>query len=379
MRVLLSHLRPGSHALERVIATLLTLLASYQFGVAASDGRHRNAELALLVFVVSVYWCHSTFRRRANRDVAKAVAGLAEAAAIAFRREESCGNRLAQPKRAPGTDHRMDEASASPHDVIKVRSLFVSDVHLGTRGCQADKLIDFLRHHEAETLFLVGDIVDGWYLRSSWYWPQAHNAVVQELVELARRGKRLVYIAGNHDEFVRDYVGSTFGGVEVVEHAIHRGIDGRDYLVVHGDHFDLVVRHARWLALLGDFGYRTALASNVWLNRIRSRFGLAYWSFSSWAKLRVKNAVNHIGRFEEVLSSEARRHDTQGVICGHIHHAAMHDDFGIRYINTGDWVESCTAVVEHHDGRFEIIRWTEAPPHRMSGEASVVPFAKAVA
>ena len=370
MRALFSRFRPGSHALEHLLAAVLTLLASLQFGVAASDGRHRGAQLALLIFAVGVYWHRSIFRRRANRDVTKVVAGLAEAAAMAFLRERRDGDRPAQ---------HPDAARSLPRDVIRVRSLFISDVHLGTRGCQADRLIDFLRHHEAETLFLVGDIVDGWYLRSSWYWPTAHNAVVQELVELARRGKRLVYVAGNHDEFVRDYVGSTFGGLEVVEHAIHRGVDGRDYLVVHGDHFDLVVRHARWLALLGDVGYRTALASNVWLNRIRSRFGLAYWSFSSWAKLRVKNAVNHIGRFEEVLSSEALRHQAQGVICGHIHHAAMHHDFGVRYINTGDWVESCTGVVEHHDGRFEIIRWTEARPHQMPGEASVVPFAKAVA
>jgi UDP-2,3-diacylglucosamine pyrophosphatase LpxH len=367
MRVLLSRFRPGSHTLEHLSAGVLILLAGLQFGVAASDGRHRGAQFALLVFAVAVYWHRSIFRRRANRDVTKAVAGLAEAAAMAFLRDGHSGDRSAQCR---------NRDAALPSEMVKVRSLFISDVHLGTRGCQAERLIDFLHHHDADTVYLVGDIVDGWYLRSSWYWPNTHNAVVQELVDLARRGKRLVYVAGNHDEFVRDYVGSTFGNVEVVEHAIHRGIDGRDYLVVHGDHFDLVVRHARWLALLGDVGYRTALASNVWLNWIRSRFGLAYWSFSSWAKLRVKNAVNHIGRFEEVLSSEARRHDAQGVICGHIHHAAMHDEFGIRYINTGDWVESCTGVVEHHDGRFEIIRWAEARPQQMS---SVVPFARAVA
>jgi UDP-2,3-diacylglucosamine pyrophosphatase LpxH len=370
MRTLLSRFRPGSHTIEHLTAALLILLAALQFGVAASDGRHRGAQLALLVFAVAVYWHRSIFRRRANRDVTKAVAGLAEAAAMAFLRDGGTGDRPAQ---------RPDRAALSSRGVAKVRTLFISDVHLGTRGCQAERLIDFLRHHDADTVYLVGDIVDGWYLRSSWYWPSAHNAVVHELVELARRGKRLVYVAGNHDEFVRDYVGSTFGRVEVVERAIHRGIDGRDYLVVHGDHFDLVVRHARWLALLGDFGYRTALAANVWLNWIRDRFGLAYWSFSSWAKLRVKNAVNHIGCFEEVLSSEARRRNAQGVICGHIHHAAMHDEFGIRYINTGDWVESCTGVVEHQDGQFEIIRWAEARPQQMSGEASAVPFAKRVA
>lgn len=370
MRALFARFRSGSRALEHLLAAVLTLLASLQFGVAASDGRHRGAQLALLVVALGVYWHRSIFRRRASRDVTKVIAGLAEAAAVTFLREHRGRDLPAQ---------QPDTASSLPRDAIRVRSLFISDVHLGTRGCQADRLIDFLRHHDAETVFLVGDIVDGWCLTSNWYWPTAHNAVVQELVDLARRGKRLVYVAGNHDEFARHYVGSAFGGLEVVDYAIHHGLDGRDYLVVHGDHFDLVVRHARWLALLGDAGYRAALSSNVWLNKIRSRFGLAYWSFSSWAKLRVKNAVNHIGRFEEVLSSEAARHQAQGVICGHIHHAAMHDDFGVRYINTGDWVESCTGVVEHHDGRFEIVKWTEARPHRMPLDAGVVPFTKAVA
>jgi UDP-2,3-diacylglucosamine pyrophosphatase LpxH len=350
MRAVFSRFRPGSHALEHLLAAVLILFASLQFGVAASDGRHRGAQLALLILAVGLYWHRSIFRRRASRDVTKAVAGLAQAAAMTFLRERGDGDRPLE---------HLDMGRSLPRDVISVRSLFISDVHLGTKGCQADRLIDFLRHYDAETLYLVGDIVDGWCLRSRWYWPTAHNAVVQELVDRAGGGKRLVYVAGNHDAFVRDYVGSTFGGLEVVDHAMHRGIDGRDYLVVHGDHFDLVVRHARWLALLGDVGYRMALASNVWLNRIRSWFGLAYWSFSSWAKARVKNAVNHIGHFEEVLSSEAARHQAQGVICGHIHHATMHDDFGVRYINTGDWVESCTGVVEHHDGHFEIIQWAE--------------------
>ena len=378
MRALLSRLRPGSHVLERAAAALLTLIASYHFGVAASDGRHRSAELALLVLAAGIYWHRSIVRRGANRDVTKVVAALAEAVAMAFRYEGPGGVRgVRSATDTMDADNRR--ARSTSRDVIKVRSLFISDVHLGTRGCQAERLIDFLRHHDAETLFLVGDIVDGWRLRSSWYWPKTHNAVVQELVELARQGRRLVYIPGNHDEFLRDYAGATFAGIEVVERAIHRGIDGRDYLVVHGDHFDVVVRHARWLALLGDVGYRAALASNVWLNWIRSRFGFGYWSFSSWAKLRVKNAVNHIGRFEEVLSSEARCHDVQGVICGHIHHAAMHDDFGVRYINTGDWVESCTGVVERYDGQFEIVRWTDAQRHSTSGDAVLAAFAKAVA
>lgn len=370
MRPMLSRLWPSSHALERAAATLLVLVASYQFGVAASDGRHRTTEFALLVLVGSIYCHHSIVRRRASRDVAAVLAGLAEAVATAFRRDSGVLDRDIQARAG-----RIGIGAA--RSTTRVRSLFISDIHLGSRGCQAERLIDFLRHYDAETLFLVGDIVDGWCLRSNWYWPEAHNAVVRELIGLARRSRRLVYIPGNHDEFLRDYAGASFGGIEIVERAIHRGLDGRDYLVVHGDDFDVVVRHARWLALVGDVGYRAALASNVWLNWIRRRFGLGYWSFSSWAKLRVKKAVNHIGRFEEVLSSEARRRDAQGVICGHIHHAAMHDEFGVRYINTGDWVESCTGVIERYDGQFEIVRWTDPQP--ASNRADLVPLAEAVA
>jgi len=371
----LSRLTPGSHVLERAAAAVLTLLASYQFGVAASDGRHRSAEVALLVLAVGIHWHRSILRRCANRDATKVVADLALAVMSAF--EDGKTGRAAEA--AADVQRRPHQPRPSSPDVVKVRSLFISDVHLGTKGCQSEQLIDFLRHHDAETLFLVGDIIDGWRLRSSWYWPKTHNAVVQELVELARRGRRLVYVPGNHDEFLRDYAGAMFAGIEVVERAIHRGLDGRDYLVVHGDHFDVVVRHARWLALLGDAGYRAALACNVWLNWIRARFGLAYWSFPSWAKLRVKNAVNHIGQFEQVLSSEARQHGVQGVICGHIHHAAIHDQFGVRYINTGDWAESCTGVVERYDGQFEIIRWVDAQRRRASAETDLVPFVKAVA
>jgi UDP-2,3-diacylglucosamine pyrophosphatase LpxH len=239
----------------------------------------------------------------------------------------------------------------------RFRSLFISDVHLGTRGCQADKLLDFLRVHEAETIYLVGDIVDGWQLRQNWHWPQPHNDVVQKLLRKGRKGARMVYIPGNHDEFLRSYYGTHFGGIEVMETAVHTAADGRRYLVIHGDYFDLVVKHARWLALLGDWAYTSALTVNTVLNAFRRRLGLPYWSLSQWAKLKVKNAVNYIGEFERTLAAEAQRHAVDGVICGHIHHAVMHDIFGVRYINCGDWVESCTAVAEHADGAFEIIRW----------------------
>jgi UDP-2,3-diacylglucosamine pyrophosphatase LpxH len=242
----------------------------------------------------------------------------------------------------------------------RFRALFISDVHLGARVCQADRLLDFLRCHDAETIYLVGDIVDGWQLRSGWHWPQSHNDVVQKLLRKARKGTRVVYLPGNHDEFLRDYYGTHFGGIEVVETAIHRAVDGLRYLVVHGDVFDLVVKHARWLALLGDTAYELAIFVNRYFNAIRRRLGFPYWSLSQWAKHKVKNAVNYIGAFEETLAAEARRCDVDGVICGHIHKAAIRDDFGIRYMNCGDWVESCTALAERADGHFEIITWTEA-------------------
>ena len=236
--------------------------------------------------------------------------------------------------------------------------MFLSDIHLGTRGSQAELLLDFLKWHDAETIYLVGDIVDGWRLKKSWYWPQSHNDVVQKLLRKGRKGARLVYLPGNHDEFLRDYVGTHLGGVELVDRIVHETADGKRMLVIHGDQFDVVVRHARWLALLGDNAYEIALALNTVVSRIRRKLGFDYWSLSAWAKLKVKNAVNFIGAFEQALVTEARRVGADGVVCGHIHHAAIHDEFGLRYVNTGDWVESCTAIVEHHDGRMEILRWS---------------------
>jgi len=237
------------------------------------------------------------------------------------------------------------------------RTLFISDVHLGSRAAKADYLIDFLRHHEAETIFLVGDIVDGWRLRRSWHWPQSHNDVVQKLLRQARKGASITYIAGNHDEFLRMFQGVHFGGIVVADRAIHTGADGKRYLVIHGDQFDTVVMNMRWLAYLGDRAYELAMLTNRLVARVRRAFKLPYWSFSSWAKVKVKQAVNFIGAFQDVLTEEARRSEVDGVICGHIHHAAIETMDGVQYINTGDWVESCTAVVEHFDGRMEIIHW----------------------
>ncbi|MEA1832293.1 UDP-2,3-diacylglucosamine diphosphatase [Methylobacterium durans] len=240
---------------------------------------------------------------------------------------------------------------------IRVRTLFLSDMHLGTKGCQAGLLLNFLRDYDADEIYLVGDIVDGWQLRSGWYWPQAHNDVVQKLLRKVRKGTTIVYVPGNHDEFLRDYIGTTFGGIEIAESRIHTAADGKRYLVIHGDQFDMVVRHAKWLAYLGDGAYTLALSVNTVLNKVRRRLGLAYWSLSAWAKLKVKNAVNFIGKFEEFLAAEARRVGADGVICGHIHHAANREIDGLRYLNTGDWVESCTAIVEHYDGRMEVLHY----------------------
>ena len=238
--------------------------------------------------------------------------------------------------------------------------MFISDVHLGTKGAQADMLLDFLRYHDADTIFLVGDIIDGWKLKNGWYFPQSHNDVVQKLLRKARKGARVIYVPGNHDEFFREFLGLTFGGVEVYDTAIHEAADGKQYLVIHGDYFDVVVRHAKWLAFMGDWAYTFALGVNTYLNIVRRRLGLTYWSLSAWAKLKVKNAVNFIGKFEETLALEAKRHKVDGVICGHIHHAAKREIDGITYLNTGDWVESCTAIVENYDGSMEIIRWADA-------------------
>jgi len=239
----------------------------------------------------------------------------------------------------------------------RYRSLFISDVHLGSRGAQAELLLDFLRHNEADTWYLVGDIVDGWRLKKGWHWPQSHNDVVQKLLRKVRRGARMIYVPGNHDEFARDYLGHSFGGVEVVDRAIHVAADGRRLLVIHGDQFDVVVRHARWLAHLGDWAYESALALNAHFNRARRALGFGYWSLSAWAKMKVKNAVNFIGDFEDTLAAEAQKRGVDGVVCGHIHHAAIRRIGPIDYMNCGDFVEGCTALAERFDGTFEILRW----------------------
>jgi UDP-2,3-diacylglucosamine pyrophosphatase LpxH len=239
------------------------------------------------------------------------------------------------------------------------RAIWISDVHLGTIGCKAEFLLDFLKHTESEYLYLVGDMIDGWRLRRGWYWPQAHNDVVQKFLRKARKGTKVVFVPGNHDSFARDYIDFDFGQIEVRDEAIHETVDGRQLLVIHGDQFDGIINYAKWLALLGDWAYTLALRLNRWFNAIRAFFGFRYWSLSAYLKYKVKNAVRFIANFEAAVAQMARRRGVDGVVCGHIHHAEIRDIDGILYCNDGDWVESCTALVEHVDGRFEIVRWAE--------------------
>lgn len=241
----------------------------------------------------------------------------------------------------------------------RYRALFISDVHLGTKACQAANLLEFLRRYDAETYYLVGDIVDFWRIKRSPHWPQSHNDVVQKFLRKVRKGSRFIYIPGNHDEALRAYCGQHFGGIEFKQNTIHITADGRRFLVMHGDEFDVVVSYVKWLAFLGDWAYVMAMGLNTGFNKVRRLFGFSYWSLSSYLKHKVKKAVNYIGDFESALASEARRHSAEGVICGHIHFATMREIEGVSYINCGDWVESATAVAENFDGEFEIIRWLD--------------------
>ena len=252
-------------------------------------------------------------------------------------------------------EEREDERRA----VHRHRTIWISDTHLGTPGCQAAYLLDFLRHNDCETLYLVGDIIDGWQLRRGWYWHQSHNDVVQKVLRKARKGTRVVFVPGNHDAFARQFIGLAFGDIEVCDEAIHVTADGRRLWVTHGDQFDGVVQNAKWLAHLGDTLYTWALGLNRWFNRLRSRLGLRYWSLSQYLKHRVKNAVAFIADFEGVLAGEARRRGFDGVVCGHIHKAEIREIDGLLYCNDGDWVESLTALVESADGVLRLVTWDE--------------------
>lgn len=253
----------------------------------------------------------------------------------------------------------LEAANISHARARAFRTLFLSDLHLATRACQSEHLLDFLKAHDAETIYLVGDIVDFWRLRRGARWRRTQTEVVSELLAKAKAGSRIIYIPGNHDNELRRFAGHDLGWFDLRLEAIHTAADGRRFLVMHGDEFDVVMRNARWLAVVGDIGYDLALGLNTIFNAGRRFFGMPYWSVSAWLKYRVKRAVNYIGNFEELLADAARRRGAHGVICGHIHHASIQNFNGITYINTGDWVESGTAAVEHHDGKIEIIRWIE--------------------
>lgn len=242
-------------------------------------------------------------------------------------------------------------------NVVKLRSLFISDLHLGMRNSRAGALLDFLTHYDFDRIYLVGDIIDGWRLKAKWYWPKEYDRVVSDVLSRVHTGTKVFCISGNHDAFLREPYINAYAGVGVADQVIHQGVDGRRYLVIHGDQFDIVCRHARWLSVVGDIAYRTAMSARRPLDRIRPRRAPPSWSFSAWAKGRIKHTVQFLSKYETVVTAAAARWGVQGIICGHTHDAMVHDDFGVRYVNTGDWVESCTAVVEHFDGRFEIVRW----------------------
>ncbi|QNA84976.1 UDP-2,3-diacylglucosamine diphosphatase [Sphingomonas sp. So64.6b] len=239
------------------------------------------------------------------------------------------------------------------------RTIWISDVHLGTRGCNAAMLIDFLDHVDSETMYLVGDIIDGWRLKKKFYWPSAHNDIVWRLFKRAKRGTRMIYIPGNHDEVFRQFSGLDFGGVSIRRKAIHETADGRRLLVLHGDEFDAITLTHRWLAHVGDVAYEFMMALNRWVNAYRRFFDLPYWSLSKHAKAKVKNAVEFISNYEEVVAQAAGSRGVDGVVCGHIHTAEFRDIGGVEYYNDGDWVEGCTALVEHFDGRMELLHWAD--------------------
>jgi len=250
------------------------------------------------------------------------------------------------------------------------RTIWISDIHLGTKGCNADMLIDFLDSTDSETMYLVGDIIDGWRLKKKFYWPPAHNDIVWRILKRARRGTRIVYIPGNHDEMFRQFAGLDFGGVEIRRAAFHKTADGRKLMVLHGDEFDGVMLAHRWLAFVGDALYTLMMGLSNWVNVVRRQLGLPYWSLSKMAKHKVKNAVEFICEYEKVVARAAAARKVDGVVCGHIHTAEFREFDGIEYWNDGDWVEGCNALVEHADGRMEILHWADEMAARAAAQDS---------
>jgi len=257
------------------------------------------------------------------------------------------------------------------------RTIFISDTHLGTRGCKAEALADFLAHNDCATLFLVGDIVDGWQLKRRWYWTDAQSQVVAQILRKVDAGTRVIFVPGNHDEFARDYAGRLFSGIEIIHETIHETADGKRLWVLHGDRFDGVIACAKWLAHAGDWAYGMALRWNDLLFAVRKRLGLPYWSLSAWLKHKVKNAVEYISRFEEIVAHEAQLRGVDGVVCGHIHHAEIRRIGDVLYLNDGDWVESCSALVEDAHGNMEILRWADPSQRRAARTRKQAPAARA--
>ena len=239
------------------------------------------------------------------------------------------------------------------------RAIWISDIHLGSSGAQAEHLLEFLRYNDSNYLYLVGDIIDGWSLTKRWYWPQSHNDVIQKILRKARKGTKITFIPGNHDEGARTFLGITFGDIEIKNETFHKTARKEKLLVIHGDLFDEVMQHARWLAYLGDSAYTFLLWLNKWFNRIRRLMNLPYWSLSQFLKLKVKKAVSIINAFETLMVREASRRGCDGVVCGHIHKSELKMIDNKIYANDGDWVESLTALVEHQNGELEIINWAE--------------------
>ena len=241
--------------------------------------------------------------------------------------------------------------------LIKYKAVFISDVHLGTRMSRPDLLLEFMRTFECEDLYLVGDIIDGWAMTRSFFWPQDHNDVIQKILRRARKNTHVTFIPGNHDEFLRSFCDNQFGNVSLLKSDIYVSVEGKRYIVMHGDEFDSVITNAKWLSHLGSWGYDVTIVFNIWLSKIRDMLGLPYWSLSAYLKYKVKKAVNFISGYEENLSSYAKTKAADGIICGHIHHPNIRKIGEIKYMNCGDWVESCTALVEHMDGTWEIIHY----------------------
>jgi len=293
-------------------------------------------------------------------------------------------NHAAKQSTTSELDHEFDHEQENALKAQQYRTIWISDLHLGSKGCKADFLTDFLKKNSCEKLILNGDIIDGWRMRKKVYWPQEHTNVIRRILTRAKRGTEVIYITGNHDDMLRKYSGMNFGNVHLVDEYIHETADGKKLWCVHGDQFDGVIQCHRWLAFVGDFLYETVLNWNRWYNHIRHRLGFGYWSLSAYLKHRVKRAVNFISDFEEAVAKSAIQQGMDGVVCGHIHHAEIRDiesnGASVTYFNSGDWVESCTALAEDFDGKIHLINWVNIDHNTIADKVdNELDFEKSVA